>query len=685
VDVNHDGLISYEEFLPLCFDLFVEIWQDKYMEASGTGNALEEQFMALFKQNDPEGSEKISAVDLRALLGTWGMSPMQVETTMAEAQIGGDGCVVYPKFARICAQYASAFFQGMPPQATKAYQDMGEDETDQFLRNLFTAADVDRSGALDESEFVALIKGSGLNLPRKAIFKIMEEADANDDGLIQYDEFVEMMVGVIQSQKKTKETEERMQELEARAFEEAEWTMTEGVPREDVEKMIFRMFKAADRDGNGHLSRAEFVTAMQELDFGLSKKEIRALMSQLDKNADGRISYEEFVPLAVEILVELTKEKILEDPAAQSKLTAYFREQFGEADSSNSGRLSCNAIRGVLQHIGMSALEIEGLLSTAVVDAAGTINYKKFSRTCAEYGLEFKGTGAVSSLSIEKRKARCISLFERLDLDGSGLIDHSEMESYIKRLAAKFRHDLPEAELLKHCERFKTKPVNVDQFTEYIVDTYDHIDDEHFFGFLDYCDTPSYFARVRRLRTLFWKLDTDGSGFVEMDEKRGYMKKLATKFGMAVTDQQIDELVCDFAFIDRNCDGKITEDEFITAFLEYFEMVDDEEFLKGLGMFDVRTEEDRAIIFSNMFRRHDLDNDGFLDAREVRTYFQKFGEKMGHHMQEDELSFAISQFMGVDANGDGKVSKEEFVQYFMNETSNVSDDQFYDQIEFFDA
>merc|ERR1719487_342446 len=129
VDVNHDGLISYEEFLPLCFDLFVEIWQDKYMEASGTGNALEEQFMALFKQNDPEGSEKISAVDLRALLGTWGMSPMQVETTMAEAQIGGDGCVVYPKFARICAQYASAFFQGMPPQATKAYQDMGEDET----------------------------------------------------------------------------------------------------------------------------------------------------------------------------------------------------------------------------------------------------------------------------------------------------------------------------------------------------------------------------------------------------------------------------------------------------------------------------------------------------------------------------------------------------------------------------
>merc|ERR1712178_285154 len=119
---------------------------------------------------------------------------------------------------------------------------------------------------------------------------------------------------------------------------------------------------------------------------------------------------------------------------------------------------------------------------------------------------------------------------------------------------------------------------------------YAAVNDEEFFEFLDYCDTPTYYARVRRLRTLFWKLDSDGSGYIDMDEKRQYAKKLGGKLGVPVTDDWINQTVCDFAFIDSNCDGKISEEEFITAFLELFETVDDEDFMNGLGMFDVRSE-----------------------------------------------------------------------------------------------
>merc|ERR1712196_336601 len=107
-----------------------------------------------------------------------------------------------------------------------------------------------------------------------------------------------------------------------------------------------------------------------------------------------------------------------------------------------------------------------------------------------------------------------------------------------------------------------------------------------------------------------------------MDEKRQYAKKLGGKLGVPLTDDWINQTVCDFAFIDNNCDGKISEEEFITAFLEIFETVEDEDFLNALGMFDVRSETDRAVIFSNMFRRHDLDNDGYLDAKEVKIYFK---------------------------------------------------------------
>ena len=42
----------------------------------------------------------------------------------------------------------------------------------------------------------------------------------------------------------------------------------------------------------------------------------------------------------------------------------------------------------------------------------------------------------------------------------------------------------------------------------------------------------------------------------------------------------------------------------------------------------------------------------------------------------------MNQFKEVDANGDGKVSQEEFVNFFMGEMSKFSDEQFYDKIEF---
>jgi len=102
-------------------------------------------------------------------------------------------------------------------------------------------------------------------------------------------------------------------------------------------------------------------------------------------------------------------------------------------------------------------------------------------------------------------------------------------------------------------------------------------------------------------------------------------------------------------------------------------------------MFDVRSDTDCAVIFANMFRRHDTDNDGFLDSKEVKTYFKNFASKMGQPISEEELKFAVKQFQAVDANGDGLISKDEFVAYFMNETAQASDEEFYQQIEFFDA
>jgi len=126
--------------------------------------------------------------------------------------------------------------------------------------------------------------------------------------------------------------------------------------------------------------------------------------------------------------------------------------------------------------------------------------------------------------------------------------------------------------LLNKVEKLRGKTITEEVFADFMAKEYADVDDEHYFNWLDYCDSATYDARVRRLRTLFWKLDSDGSGVIDMDEKRQYAKKLGSKLGVPVTDEWINQTVCDFAFIDSNCDGKISEEEFITGFLEIFEM-----------------------------------------------------------------------------------------------------------------
>jgi Ca2+-binding EF-hand superfamily protein len=363
----------------------------------------------------------------------------------------------------------------------------------------------------------------------------------------------------------------------------------------------------------------------------------------------------------------------------------FFLQKFGELDPDNCGWIPLDDARAVLASVGMSHMQAETLLLEAQPDGRGRVQYKKFARVCAQISSAYQGDNAPTALNAEKRRARAIALFRRVDIDRSGKIEDSEMIAWCKRLAAKFRTKTDEAAILNMVESFKGKVITEEVFADFMLETYQAVSDEQFFEWLDYCDTPSYYARVRRLRTLFWKLDSDGSGIIDMDEKRQYAKKLGSRLGVPVTDEWINQAVCDFAFIDSNCDGKITEEEFITAFLELFETVEDELFLEGLGMFDVRSDTDRRVIFANMFRRHDLDNDGFLDAKEVKTYFKNFAAKMGQPISDEELAFAVKQFQAVDANGDGVISMEEFVNYFMSETANASDEDFYQQIEFFDA
>ena len=92
--------------------------------------------------------------------------------------------------------------------------------------------------------------------------EIMQRADEDGSGTIDFEEFLKLMA-------------ENMQ-LNA---------------QEDEVKEAFKVF---DRDGDGTISAKELTFIMMNLGEKLNEDEIKHMMSIVDKDGDGEISYEEF-------------------------------------------------------------------------------------------------------------------------------------------------------------------------------------------------------------------------------------------------------------------------------------------------------------------------------------------------------------------------------------------------------
>ena len=92
--------------------------------------------------------------------------------------------------------------------------DMAPEEMEAFITDIFMAADADQNGYLDRREFQDVLKSTDLNLSKRDYRKIMIECDENDDGCIEYNEFVPFMVQVLQAFKAKDELDEKMKEAE---------------------------------------------------------------------------------------------------------------------------------------------------------------------------------------------------------------------------------------------------------------------------------------------------------------------------------------------------------------------------------------------------------------------------------------------------------------------------------------
>ncbi|KAK7244764.1 hypothetical protein RIF29_39590 [Crotalaria pallida] len=130
------------------------------------------------------------------------------------------------------------------------------------LKEMFKMIDTDNSGQITFEELKIGLKAFGANLSETEIYDLMQAADVDNSGTIDYGEFL---------------------------------AATLHLNKVDREDHLVAAFSYFDKDGSGYITQDELQQACEE--FGLEDVRLEEMIREADQNNDGRIDYNEFVAM----------------------------------------------------------------------------------------------------------------------------------------------------------------------------------------------------------------------------------------------------------------------------------------------------------------------------------------------------------------------------------------------------
>ncbi|CAI9096337.1 OLC1v1032447C1 [Oldenlandia corymbosa var. corymbosa] len=146
---------------------------------------------------------------------------------------------------------------------------MAKLQSDQIkqLKDIFMRFDMNQDGSLTQLELAALLRSLGLKPTGDQIYDLLNNIDANGNGLIEFEELVEAILP----------------------------DMNEEVLIN--QEQLMEVFQSFDRDGNGFITAAELAGSMAKMGHPLTYKELTEMMRDADTNGDGVISFNEFASI----------------------------------------------------------------------------------------------------------------------------------------------------------------------------------------------------------------------------------------------------------------------------------------------------------------------------------------------------------------------------------------------------
>jgi len=216
VDTNQDGQVSMDEFIPLFHVIMREMIKNQILAVNREPDEMAEYLIACCQEHDPDATGFIKEQKLARAFreADLGLTKFQIMTVVGEAPSGADG-IDYEAFiadtaSKMITQLVNTS-EDMQYKRTNAWKQIHEAEQeaenvlgmdrDQFtmmMTSIFQEYDADHSGFLDPEEFEAAIRRCGIPFSDTQIRMLMAAADINHDGMVEYGEFANVAVQLME-------------------------------------------------------------------------------------------------------------------------------------------------------------------------------------------------------------------------------------------------------------------------------------------------------------------------------------------------------------------------------------------------------------------------------------------------------------------------------------------------------
>ena len=168
--------------------------------------------------------------------------------------------------------YAAEYFAALAAQQapTSENEDLNIDMGGlrERIENMFVSADVEGKGYLNRTQFMEVmstVQGE-LNMSDADLRHVMSEADENDDGMIDFNEFLPLALSIFEAIY----AKQDLHKHEEEAVNKASDLLLHGMTRQELESMLHTLFNRADTEGKGYLDRQQFGKVLKDSDLGFT-------------------------------------------------------------------------------------------------------------------------------------------------------------------------------------------------------------------------------------------------------------------------------------------------------------------------------------------------------------------------------------------------------------------------------